>query len=76
MSSMRYSDVYEEAKGSDNSNENFIMGMTLTLKGRIQTESIKPRKTVQSYTVGSHYSTRGKETEKNIKHPSDILNTG
>lgn len=31
--------------------------MTLTLKGRIQTESIKPRKTVQSFIVGSHYST-------------------
>lgn len=47
--------VYEEAKGSDNSN--IIIGMTLTLKGRIQTEFIKPRKTVQSFIVGSHYST-------------------
>lgn len=65
MSSMGYRGVYEEAKGSDNSN--FIMGMTLTLKGRIQTESIKPRKTVQSFIVGS-------STQKNIKHPS--LNTG
>jgi len=37
-------------------NSNFIIGMTITLKGRIQTESIKPRKTVQSYIVGSHYS--------------------
>lgn len=32
--------------------------MTMTLKGRIQTESIKPRKTVQSFMVGSHYSTQ------------------
>lgn len=43
-------------EGSDNSN--VIIGMTLTLKGRIPTESIKPRKTVQSFIVGSHYSTQ------------------
>lgn len=58
--------VKEGAKGSDNSN--FIMGTTLTLKGRIPTESIKPRKTVQSFIVGSHYSMQP------VKHPS--LNTG
>lgn len=58
--------VSEGAKGSDNSN--FIMGMTLTLKGRIPTESIKPRKTVQSFIVGSHYSTQP------VKHSS--LNRG
>ena len=46
----------ERSKGGDNSN--FIMGMTITLKGRIPTESIKPRKTVQSFIVGSHYSTQ------------------
>lgn len=44
-------------EGSDNSN--VITGMTLTLKGRIPTESIKPRKTVQSFIVGSHNSGRG-----------------
>lgn len=43
-------------KGSDNSN--FIIGITITLKGRIPTESIKPRKTVQYFIVGSHYSTQ------------------
>lgn len=46
--------IYEEFKGSENSN--FIMGITIILKGRIQTESIKPRKTVQSFIAGSHYS--------------------
>lgn len=45
-----------EAECSDNSN--FIIGITITLRGRIQTESIKPRKTVQSFIVGSHYSTQ------------------
>lgn len=48
--------------GSNNSNNSnnsdFITGITITLRGRIQTESIKPRKTVQSFIVGSHYSTR------------------
>jgi fructose-specific phosphotransferase system IIC component len=56
----------EREEGCDNSN--FIMGMTITLKGRIPTESIKPRKTVQSFIVGSHYSTQP------VKHPG--RNTG
>lgn len=34
---------------SDNSNIIIITGMTIILKGRIETESIKPRKTVQYY---------------------------
>ena len=51
----------ERGGGCDNSN--VIMGMTITLKGRIPTESIKPRKTVQSFIVGSHYSTQP------VKHP-------
>lgn len=45
----------EGSESSDNSY--FIIGMTITLKGRIKTESIKPRKTVQSFIVGSHNST-------------------
>ena len=56
----------ERGEGCDNSN--VIMGMTITLKGRIPTESIKPRKTVQSFIVGSHYSTQP------VKHPG--RNTG
>ena len=52
---------FGEGEGCDNSN--VIMGMTITLKGRIPTESIKPRKTVQSFIVGSHYSTQP------VKHP-------
>lgn len=35
-------------------NKSFITGGTFTLKGRIQTEPIKPRKTVQTVIVGSH----------------------
>ena len=49
-------------EGSDNSN--VVIGMTLTLKGRIPTESIRPRKTVQSFIVGSHYSTQP------VRHPN------
>lgn len=54
-SSTGSSSEYERSNGVDNIH--FIMGITITLKGRIQTESIKPRKTVQSFIVGSHYST-------------------
>nr|YP_003795693.1 ribosomal protein S3 [Phakopsora meibomiae]ACT36175.1 ribosomal protein S3 [Phakopsora meibomiae] len=41
---------------SDNGNIRIITGMTIILKGRIETESIKPRKTVQYYISGSHNS--------------------
>ncbi|KAG0151401.1 hypothetical protein CROQUDRAFT_667961 [Cronartium quercuum f. sp. fusiforme G11] len=49
---------YDEGVGvMGSNNSDFITGITITLRGRIQTESIKPRKTVQSFIVGSHYST-------------------
>jgi hypothetical protein len=53
-------------------NRDFITGITITLKGRIQTESIKPRKTVQSFIVGSHYSTRRQSL---VSNTSSITNS-
>ncbi|CAH7684213.1 hypothetical protein PPACK8108_LOCUS18284, partial [Phakopsora pachyrhizi] len=50
---------YSVSKGNS-SNIISITGVTIILKGRIETESIKPRKTVQYYISGTH--SRG-ETE-------------
>ena len=57
---------------NSNCNSDFITGITLTLKGRIQTESIKPRKTVQSFIVGSHYSTRNQTL---VSNSSSVTNS-